>query len=583
LTLAAPARWLIPEVDAHRVRLLSEELRLHGPAARVLVARGYGDPEQARQFLAPSLDSMHDPLLMKGMREAVARLVRAIRDREQILLYGDYDVDGTSSVIILKKTIELAGGRAGFHVPHRIRDGYGMRPEVIEEASRDGVTLIVSVDTGIRAANVVDHARTLGIDVIVTDHHLPEETALPAAAAVLNPNQPGCPYPEKSLCGAGVALKLVQALLAALEWPRERARRLVESFLKIAAIATVADVVPLSGENRVIVKHGLDGLRELRNPGLRALMRVAGFNPGDRPTAGQVAFRVAPRINAAGRMDSAAEVIELFLTSDGQRASDIAERLNDLNQERQQTEEQIRRAIFESCLKTPVDASEAGLVFSAPGWHRGVVGIVASRVVDFYHRPAIVLSEDTERGEASGSGRSIRGFHLLEALEAMPELFIRFGGHRQAVGLTLPMERVGEFRRRFNDYAAARLSADDFVPEFEADARLSLTEVNDESIAQVLSLAPFGHGNPAPLFAVEGAEVAGEPLVWKEKHARVRLRQGPRGVTAKAWNFAGRIAETQAGAAVDALLYFEEDNYGANRGFAPWGACLKDVRPAQAR
>ncbi len=581
--MTASARWLIPDEDAHQVRILADELRLQGPAARVLVARGYREPERAQEFLNPSLDSLHDPFLMKGMPEAVARLVRAIRCREKILLYGDYDVDGTSSVVILKKAIELAGGQAGFHVPHRVRDGYGMRSEVIEEASRNGVTLIVSVDTGIRAVEVVDRARTLGIDVIVTDHHLPEEAALPAAVAVLNPNQHGCPYPEKSLCGAGVALKLVQGLLCGLEWPAERARRLVESFLKIAAIATVADVVPLTGENRVIVKHGLEGLRDVRNPGLRELIQVSGLAPGERPTAGQVAFRIAPRINAAGRMDSAGEVIELFLTSDEQRAREIASQLNVLNQERQQTEDEIRRAIFDSCARTPVAATDAALVFSAPGWHRGVVGIVASRVVDHYHRPVIILSEDPEQGEASGSGRSIRAFHLLEALEAMPELFTRFGGHRQAVGLTLPIARIAEFRQRFNEFAAARLSVDDFRPEYEADARLSLLEVNDESIQQVLSLAPFGYGNPAPLFAVEGAEVAGEPLVWKEKHARVRFRQGLRGVTAKAWNFAPRIAETPPGAEVDALLYFEEDNYGANRGFAPWSACLKDVRPAQPR
>src|SRR5580704_5015824 len=304
--------WSVAPSNPSEVSALARALHLAPPAARVLWARGYRNVLDARRFFSPSLEDLHDPYLLKGMPEAVERIRHAIRENEPILLYGDYDVDGTSSVVILKKGIELLGGQVTFHVPHRLRDGYGMRTDVVEDAASKGVKLIVSVDTGIRAGEVVRTASELGIDVIVTDHHLPE-AELPPALAVLNPNRPDCGYPEKNLCGAGVAFKLIQALLS--NHPKRAAY--IESFLKLVAIATVAGVVPLTGENRVIVKRGLEGLRNVRNPGLRALLDVSGFKEGDAPGARQVAFQVAPRINAAGRMASAADVIEMFLTSDG--------------------------------------------------------------------------------------------------------------------------------------------------------------------------------------------------------------------------------------------------------------------------
>ena len=333
--------------EAAGVEALAASLGIAVAAAKVLAARGWGDLSQARRFLHPSLDDLLDPLALRDMPLAIERIRRAIAVGEKILIYGDYDVDGTTSVVLLSKAIELAGGKADYHVPHRLRDGYGMRPEVVEAMAADGVKLIVSVDTGIRAAEVVKRARELGIDVIVTDHHLPE-SELPPALAVLNPNRPDCTYPDKNLCGAGVAFKLVQGLLATLGWPDAKLRRVCESFLKIAAIATVADVVPLTGENRVIVKHGLDGLHDVRNPGLRALLDVAGFNNGSVPTARQVAFQIAPRMNAAGRMDTANAVIELYLTNDPARARELAKQLHDQNTERQQVELGIRETCAQS-------------------------------------------------------------------------------------------------------------------------------------------------------------------------------------------------------------------------------------------
>lgn len=577
--MADVTRWITPATARHRERAaaLAKALGIPPLPARVLVHRGYDEPEAAARFLQPSLDHLHDPFLLLGMKEAAARLKRAIAAGEKILLYGDYDVDGACSIVILLKTIELAGGKASFHVPNRLRDGYGMRTEVIDRAAAEGVGLVISADTGIRAREAVERASAAGIDVIVTDHHLPENE-LPAALAILNPKLPGCSYPEKSLCGAGVALKLADGLLRQLEWPEERRKRLIESFLKVAAIATVADVVPLTGENRTIVKCGLEGLADVRSPGLRALMQVAGLT-GGVPTAGQVAFRIAPRLNAAGRMASAADVIELLLTGDQGRADAIAAQLHALNQERQQTESEIVRQILEECSRAPVTDRERALVFCGRQWHRGVVGIVANRLVEMFHRPVFVLSDEGD-GQAQGSGRSLPSFHLLEALESMADLFTRFGGHRQAAGLTMPVEKVGEFRRRMNDYAAARLAPEDMVATFEIDAELELNELSEDAIAGILAMAPFGFGNPAPVFAARGVIVKEAPVVMKDRHLRLRFAQDGKSLTAKAWHFADRSAELERGAKVDILVSFEPDAYSASRGYANWSASLRDVRAA---
>jgi single-stranded-DNA-specific exonuclease len=573
-------KWTIAPTDPAGAEGLARELGLCAPAARVLWARGFRDADQARRFFQPTLADLHDPWLLAAMDEAVTRLSRAIKDNERILLYGDYDVDGTSAVVILKKGIELAGGQAAYHVPHRLRDGYGMRSEVVEAAAAAKVSLIVSVDTGIRAHEVVRHASALGIDVIVTDHHLPEAD-LPPALAVLNPNRADCSYPEKNLCGAGVAFKLIDALIRRLGWETSRRERLLDSLLKLVAIATVADVVPLTGENRVIVKRGLEGLREVKNPGLRALLEVSGFTAGDAPSAGQVAFRLAPRINAAGRMDSASDVIEMFLTADPARARELAAKLHDLNHDRQQTEAEIARTIFDQCVQQPVTDQHAALVFAGEGWHRGVVGIVASRVVERFHRPVFVLG--IENGVAQGSGRSISVFHLLDALESMPDLFTKFGGHRQAAGLTLASSSVEEFRKRLCAYAAKLLTPADFERELNIDSEIAWTEITDQGVADVLRLAPFGYGNPSPVFALRDAEVVGPPDIRNEKHVFLRLRgAGGRTIRAKAWNFAERAGDLTAGARVDVAVQFEEDPYSASRGYAPWQTILKDVRRGAA-
>ncbi len=576
-------RWVMPSSPPESASALQHELELQRLPAAILVARGLFETAGAREFLCPKLDNLHDPFLMRGMEEAVSRLSDGIRRREPILLYGDYDVDGTCSIVVLKKTIELLGGLADFHIPDRLKDGYGMKSEVVCRAADAGVRLIVSVDTGIRANEVVRHANGLGIDVIVTDHHLPE-TELPPALAVLNPNREDCLYPNKNLCGAGVALKLIQALLSRSGLPEARQKALLDSFLKPVAIATVADIVPLTGENRTIVKRGLSGLQQVRNPGLRALLSVAGFESGECPTAHQVAFRLAPRINAAGRMATAKDVVELFLTSDEGRAQTLSEQLDRLNRERQQVEAEIIEAVLKQCEEAPTREDCAALVFAGAGWHLGVLGIVASKLVERFSRPVFVLSEALERDEEglpyfSGSGRSIPAFHLLEALESMPELFKKFGGHRQAAGLSLRAKDIADFRERFGRFAGSRLTAEDFQRRFLVDAHVTLAELNETCVEQVLSLGPFGFGNPAPLLCCLNVQVAGPPrALGSAKHVSIPLRQGSTTLACKGWDFGPRIGALEPGCSLDVLLQIEDDPYGRKRGYQSWCLTMKDFR-----
>jgi single-stranded-DNA-specific exonuclease len=577
------AQWVFPAPSESIVSRLQEGLGIARLAAEILCNRGYCDLSAAREFLSPEGSPLHDPLLLRDMEPAVERLQKALRSRERILIYGDYDVDGTASIVILKKAIEILGGIADFYIPHRLTEGYGMKAEVIERAAEMGVSLVVSVDTGIRALQVVQHARTVGIDVIVTDHHLPE-AELPPALAVLNPNRPDCQYPFKDLCGAGVTLKLVQALLERSELSASRRAALLDSFLKPVAIATVADIVPLNGENRTVVRRGLSGLRDVRNHGLRSLLRVAGLDEGEVPSAHQVAFRLAPRINAAGRMSTARDVIELFLTTDPARAQSLAEQLDLQNRERQQVEMTIVDTILKQCEATAAGLDAAALVFSGDNWHLGVLGIVASRLVERFCRPVFVLSngQNGSDGEPcfTGSGRSIPDFHLLGALETMPELFTKFGGHRQAAGLTLRAAHVPEFRKRFAEAGSRLLTTDHLRPKYTVDATVSFPELTEACVKDVLSLGPFGFGNSSPLIAASGLTVAGPPRILQGgKHLSVPLHHEGRTLFVKAWNFGDRAHLFESKNRLDVLLQIEDDPFSRKRGYGSWCLSLKDARP----
>jgi single-stranded-DNA-specific exonuclease len=491
--------------------------------ARLLVLRGITDADSAKRFLMPSLGHLHSPYTMAGMKSAIDRLDAAIQRKEGILIYGDYDVDGTTAIVILKTAIELCGGSADFHVPHRLHEGYGMKDAIIERAAANGVRLIISVDTGIRAFTAAQTAARLGVDFIVTDHHLPGHDGLPLALAVLNPNQPGCDYPCKALCGAGVAFKLAQALMERkLDGPDQS--RILTSFMKIVAIATIADAVPLIDENRVFAKLGLEALRSPVNIGLKALLEVAQL--GARPlTSGEVAFRIAPRLNAAGRMDVARDVVELFSVKDPARARELAARLDKLNGERQEQERRIMAEIESRFDQEPALTDAYSLVIDGEGWHRGVIGITATRVVERYGRPALVISRDGE--EAHGSGRSIRGFHLLDALESCNGLFTRYGGHSHAVGFSLPATLVPDLRSHLEAFARAHLTRDDFDPAIDLDLELPLHEVTPELFQILTHLEPFGQSNPEPIFAAAGVRLMAPPRVLKDKHAKLKLAASP--------------------------------------------------------
>jgi single-stranded-DNA-specific exonuclease len=567
VSIPTTSRWVFPESPGD-ITEASRELKLPAAAIQILFRRGLRDPESIAHFLNPRIEDLHDPFLLLDMARAVERIQAAIANAEKIEIHGDYDVDGVTSTVVLHKALELAGAKPGWYIPHRLHDGYGMQPAAVDEASARGVGLIISVDNGIRAGAAICRANELGIDVIVTDHHLPE-AALPPALAVINPNRTDCSYPNPNLCGAGVAFKLAHAILAGAGWSAQKLNRVLESFLKLVAIATVADIVPLTGENRIIVKHGLNGLGDVRNPGLRALLDAAGF--GERlPDATEVGFRIAPAINASGRMDSAGQAVRMFLTSDKEEATRIAKELFALNVERQTAERAIVKEIFDRCLETPVTDGDAALVLWGEGWHRGVVGIVASRVVERFHRPAIVLG--VENGVAQGSGRSIEAFHLLDALEGMRELFTKFGGHAHAAGLTLPEASLAEFRERMREWAAQRLTSEDLMPTVEVDAAIDFGDINDALWRALERIAPFGMGNPRPLFAVQGAQLAGPPQVWKEKHIRIAARQNGRTLMMKGWGMADLAQELRHAKSVDVAFEIERDWMGG------WGLTAKACR-----
>lgn len=522
--LAPRQRWIIAEPHPEAAAALAKEARLPPVLAELLVARGVTQAAEAFAFLNPELAHLHDPFLMLGMKEAVERLERAIAQREPVLLYGDYDVDGTTSVVLLKTTIEMLGGVARFHVPHRLLEGYGLQSSVLETAHAEGVRLVVTVDTGMRAFAEAETARRLGLDLIITDHHLTQaDDALPCALAILNPNQPGCTYPEKSLCGAAIALKLAQALLERRDPLRTREKTL-PSFLKMAAIATIADAVPLRGENRAIAALGLRELRRPAGAGLRALFAAAALDPAAKQLTGfDVAFRLAPRINAAGRMDVASEVIELFTTRDQMRAADLAAKLERLNRERRDAEAAALGVIETRLAMDAALAADRLLVVEGDGWHRGVIGILASRVVERTAKPAIVVS--VEDGVAHGSGRSVDGFQLLDAIESCADLFTRFGGHAFAVGFALPAESLPELKRRLRLYAEEHLAAREPERLLRIHAELPLDRITPVLAGWLRKLEPLGHGNAEPLFVARRARLLAPPRIMKDRHVRLELAQ----------------------------------------------------------
>jgi single-stranded-DNA-specific exonuclease len=511
----------------------------------LLIRRGVSDEESFRRFVAPAIGDLHDPSTIHGMTHACERIARAVRDKEGIVIYGDYDVDGVTSIVMLQTVLRSLGADAGFVVPHRLVDGYGLKMEVLERVLTErNVKLVITVDCGITSIEPVRHAIDRGIDVIITDHHLPPGT-LPEAAAVLNPKQPGCEYPFKELAGVGVAFKLCCELIR-----RSGKKMSVDSLLKIAAIGTVADVAPLVGENRTITSLGLAGLADVRNPGLRALLKRLGL--AGRPLrAVDVGFKIGPRINAAGRLASANTAIDLFAAVDEESAWEICVELDRMNAERQQIEIQVRGSA-----ESQIRGGERVLVLAGEGWHRGVVGLTAGRLAQRYHRPALVMT--IEGDVCVGSGRSISTIDLHSELEAVSDLFTHFGGHEFACGFSLPRTNVPELQRRLHE----RFETFEevlFRREARVDAELTLADIDDEFMKAHELLQPFGAGNTQPLFVVRDVTVTGT-RTFAEDCCELSLEDATGRATGVLWPSVKQLASMLT-RTVDLLVHVEPDRY----------------------
>jgi len=553
--------WESVQCDDAHAEVLARELGVSPVTARLLCIRGMGAIEDARRFLAPRLEDLHDPFALADMATAVDRILTAIAAKERIAVHGDYDVDGVTSTVILRRALELLGADVVHFIPERFRDGYGLQPATIDRLHGDGIQLIISVDCGIRADEAASRARELGIDLIITDHHEPD-ASLPNALAVINPKRHDCTYPDKNLAGVGVALKLVQALCG-----RTGHANWLSAFVKIAAIGTLADVVPLTGENRIIAKLGLGMLSKGPHKiGLRALLDVCGLS-GREIDSYHIGFVVAPRVNAAGRMSTPDIAARLLLASDeamGEEARALAEQLNSENVRRQQEEAEIvaqARKIVETDLEV---GSRTVIVVAGDGWHRGVIGIVASKLVDAFHRPAIVISIDGD--VAHGSCRSIPSFNMLGALESCGELMTKFGGHKQAAGLTLESGRIRELRARVNEYADSRLGPDDLRPRLWIDGSLAFRSINEQVVSELATLAPFGAGNPCPIFRTSNVEIVDGPRRLKERHLKMAFKQDGRVLRGIAWRASERESfVTEHRAAIDLAFSLEQDTWNGER------------------
>ena len=561
LLVAIPYLWERLACNDQAADVLARELKISPAIARLLAIRGIDEPETAQRFLHPSLDHLHDPFRLTGMAAAVERILAAIERHECIAIHGDYDCDGITSTVILRRALELFGANVIHFLPERLRDGYGLQPETFDRLQAQGASLVISVDCGIRGIEAAKRARELGIDLIITDHHEPD-AELPVAVAVINPRRHDCEYPDKNLAGVGVALKLVQALC------QKRGReRLLPAFVKVAAIGTLADVVPLVGENRVIAKLGLEMLSQgPHKVGLRALLDVAGLK-GKAIDSGHVAFQIAPRMNAAGRMASPDIAARLLLAADetmAMEAQELARQLDGENLKRQEEEAAILASAKKIVENDPVVGARSILVVAGDGWHRGVIGIVASKLVDAFHRPAIVLSTDGD--VAHGSCRSIPAFNMLAALESCADAMVKFGGHKQAAGLTIEAGRIRELRARVNDFADGCLGPDDLRPRLWIDGALAFKSITEQVASEMTRMAPFGAGNPNPVFSTSRVEIVDGPRRVKDRHLKMAFRQDGRVLRGIAWRASEREAfVTEHRGAIDLAFSLEQDSWNGER------------------
>ena len=565
-------RWVIPAApDPAVVERLSRELSLPANFSRLLARRGFADAEEAKRYLRPQLSHIHPPLLMAGMAEAVERVRLAISRGETILVHGDYDVDGICATALFVRALGLMGARAAAFVPNRLTDGYDLSEAGVRAAVEAGASLILTGDCGIVAHDAVARARSLGVDVIVTDHHTPGPT-LPPAVAVVNPNRADCGYPDKGLAGVGVAYKLCCAVAEAVGFPAER----LAGFLDLVAVATIADLAPLTRENRALVRWGLKILPRTRNPGLRALLRSSGLEGKGEVSAGQVGYVLAPRINAVGRMGVAQRGVELLLTEDEAVAGEIAAVLEEENRWRREVDARTLREAMRLLEESYDPDRDRGVVLAGEGWHPGVIGIVASRVVEQIYRPTVLVA--LGEGEGKGSARSIRGFHLHDALRDCSGHLLRYGGHEMAAGCSIAPDRVDAFREAFNARAHATLSEEQLVPELRVDLEITLDEATEEMCRLLKHAAPFGPSNPTPVFLARRVEVAGAPRVVGTDHLKLTLASGYARLEAIGFSMGDRLRDANpALGPLDVAFRLEENHYN---GRATVQARLVDFRPS---
>ena len=512
------SRWVLHDEHPQVPRMM-EQINVPRVIAQILLNRGVSTFDEARYFLKPTLDDLHSPFLMADMDLAVERIAEAIKDREHIMVFGDYDVDGTTATTLLYLTIKLLTERISSYIPNRMTDGYGLSLEGLQEARSRGVTLILAVDCGITANAEVDQAREMGIDVVVIDHHVPGET-LPKGVAILNPKRDDCAYPFKELCGVGLAYKVAQALAEHVGLPENA----VYPHMDLVALGTTADIVPLRDENRVLTKYGLDMMQQTDKSGLRALLDVAGLRE-KRLSTGHMLFTLAPRINAAGRMGDATRVVDLLTTEDRNEAVGLAEELNVENQRRRKEDTVTFEAAQGIVEKDPFLRESKGLVLDSSEWHPGIIGIVASRMVEAFNRPVVMISTAGDKGR--GSARTVGDFHLYNAIKECSDLLIQFGGHHHAAGLSIEKDRIEPFRRKFHEVVAARATAADFVPRLEIDSEIELEEVTPRMVRLMKMLEPFGPANKHPILMSRNLSLVGSPrtIGVDKRHLKFRVRQ----------------------------------------------------------
>jgi single-stranded-DNA-specific exonuclease len=567
-----PKRWSISPSDAERARALAERLKTSPLLAQILLNRGMSEPDECQEFLRPSPKGLADPALIPNLRKAAERIAKAIREKEKVVVYGDYDVDGITATSILWHAIRVLGGEVDYYIPHRIDEGYGLNAEALGQICDEGARVIVSVDCGITAVEQVKVACARGVDVIITDHHEwhceevesgqsavgSERTPiLPECFTIVHPRLPGGNYPNPHLCGAGVAFKLAWGIGLAVSGS-ERVSAEFRAFLveatALAALGTIADVVPLVGENRILAHWGLGGLKQSQLSGIQALIASANLT-GQQLDSYHVGFLLAPRLNACGRMGHAREAVEMLTKASAERASEIAIYLEKQNRERQAMERRILEQALEQVALSGYDKEDCrAIVLGAEGWHPGVIGIVASRIVDRLHRPTIMIA--TTNGHGQGSGRSIAGFNLARGLEACREHLETFGGHEMAAGLKIQTPKLGEFREAFCAHATAVTSAEMMTPELKLECLAELNALTEALVSDLKRLGPFGHANRKPLLCCRGLTVAGPPRrVGKTgDHLQLFVKQGQASMKCIAFNFGNMADQLRTGTVIDVAV-----------------------------